>query len=91
MRDLRFSQICLALHDVFREKPSSLLMLSGWSSVSVTFRMDTFHMCGFLGQNTGVMELVVVTEVYTVLNGTPSLSSVDLKTLAGDAIYTRCF
>jgi len=48
-------------------------------------------MCGFLGQNTGVMELVVVTEVYTVLNGTPSLSSVDLKTLAGDAIYTRCF
>jgi hypothetical protein len=42
-------------------------------------------MSGFLGQNTGVMELVVVTQNYAVpydlgLNGTPSLSNVHLAT-----------
>jgi hypothetical protein len=75
-------------------------MLSGWS-----FRNKKFHVSGFLGQDTSIRKLHVVTQVYVqminpdglkvlldpCLNGTPSLSNVDPPTFAGDAVNSSRF
>jgi hypothetical protein len=56
-------KICKSsLHDLLREQPSSLfmLLLSVWSSISITFRSH--------GQDTGVLKLNVVTQVYVALS-----------------------
>jgi hypothetical protein len=45
-----------SFHDLLREKPSSLFMLSGWSSISYCFPDDEFLLSGSHGQDPGVLK-----------------------------------
>jgi hypothetical protein len=53
-------------HDMLREKQSSLLMLFAWSSMCIDFLM--VYESGFLGRDTGVLQLDVMAKVYTAFS-----------------------
>jgi hypothetical protein len=67
--------------DLPREKPSAFL-LSGWSSVSD----DGFHTSGFLGQDTGLIKVDMVTQVYAVLDNSHIIQSDVLSVLLGPGL-----
>jgi hypothetical protein len=61
-----FLRVCKrSFHDLFREKPYMFMLLE-WSSIFV-FTDNVFCASGSHVQDTGVLKLQVVTQVYTVL------------------------